>query len=274
MYASVRDIRVYNEWLPVRVEAERPELVGTSVLRLSRRPLVDGDFDGSVLDDVEVSVDGADVEAVSVDAERGLVALAEPVPAGSEVSANYFWHPVSDSEIRLAVAKASAEVELVTGRRYQAYRAAERVLLNEGSRVRLRDRILAVESVRVYDSGGELIDDAPEFVVEDAEQGLLRLRQYAAGSPSGPLFLPTNFEVEVTYMTGYTETPEHIKQYTILAASYEVLLRFQRMLQVEGSYGEVALVVKSPEGLRERLEYLREEIERFRRLLPKPVRRV
>ncbi len=51
-------------------------------------------------------------------------------------------------------------------------------------------------------------------------------------------------------------------------------MRFQRMLRVERSYDEVALVVKSTEGLGERLAYLREEIERFRKLLPKPVRRV
>ncbi|MEM4151500.1 MAG: hypothetical protein QW663_02185, partial [Nitrososphaerota archaeon] len=86
--------------------------------------------------------------------------------------------------------------------------------------------------------------------------------------------LPNILEVEVSYTAGYPETPEHIKQYTILAATYEVLLRFQRMLRVERSYDEVALVVKSTEGLGERLAYLREEIERFRKLLPKPVRRV
>lgn len=274
MYASIRDIRVFNDWLPLRVEAERPLLVGDSVLRLSKRPVVDYDFDGSVLDDVEIRLDGSEAAVASLDAERGLVALAEPVPQGSVVTASYYWHPVSDSEIVLAVSKASAEVELVTGRRYVPYRATERVVLSEGSRVKLRDRVLAVERVWVYDPGGELIDPSPEYVVEDAEQGVIRLRRYSAGSPAGPLFLPSSFEVEVTYLTGYSETPQHIRQYTILAATYEVLLRFQRMLQVEGSYGDAALVVKAPEGLRERLEYLRGEIERFRELLPKPVRRV
>lgn len=274
MYASVRDIRVFNEWLPLRVEDDRPTVVGGSVLKLSKRPVVDYDFDDSVLDDVEVRVDGEVFAISSVDAERGLVALSSTVPSGSTVTASYYWHPVSDSEIRLAVAKASAEVELVTGRRFLPYRAAERVIVTEGSRVRLRDRIVSVDWVKVYDADGELLDGSAEFVVEDAEQGIIRLKRYSAGRPSGPLFLPTTLEIEVSYTAGYPETPEHIRQYTILAATYEVLLRFQRMLQVEGSYGEVALTVKSPEGLRERLEYLKGEVERFRVMLPKPVRRV
>lgn len=274
MYASVRDIRVYNEWLPIRVEAERPAAISGTVLQLSKRPVVDYDFDGSVLDDVDILVDGAHVSPVSIDAERGLVALAEQIHQGAEVAASYYWHPVSDSEIELAVSKASAEVELVTGRRFTRYAAVERVVLSGGSRVKLRDRIVSVESVRVYDSEGGLIDASAEFVVEDEEQGVIRLKRYAAGVPAGPLFLPSVLEVEVSFTAGYAETPEHIKQYTILAATYEVLLRFQRILQVERSYGEAALVVRAPEGLRERLEYLREEIERFRRMLPKPVRRV
>ncbi|MEM0445554.1 MAG: hypothetical protein QXW60_05335 [Nitrososphaerota archaeon] len=274
MYASIRDIRVYNEWLPIRVEAEKPAAVNGTVLQLSKRPIVDYDFDGSVLDDVEVFVDGARVSPASVDADRGLVALAEPAPQGAEVSVSYFWHPIPDSEIELAISKASAEVELATGRRFTRYLSVERVVLGEGSRVKLGDRIVQVESVKVYDSGGELIDPAAEFIVEDAEQGVIRLRRYIAGTPTGPLYLPSVIEVEVTYVAGYAETPQHIRQYTILAATYEVLLRFQRLLQVERSYGEAALVVRAPEGLRERLEYLRDEVERFRRLLPKPVRRV
>ncbi|MEO0157982.1 MAG: hypothetical protein ABIM59_04555 [candidate division WOR-3 bacterium] len=265
---------MYNDWLPIRVEAEQPESVGSTVLRLSKRPVVDYDFDDSVLDDVEVYVDGAAASVASVDAERGLVALSEPVSTNSQVAVNYYWHPISDAEIRLAIAKASAEVELVAGRRFARYRTVERLILTEGSRVRLRDRVVSVDWVRVYDAAGELVDDSAEYVVEDAEQGVLRLKRYSARDIAGPFFLPNILEVEVSYTAGYPETPEHIKQYTILAATYEVLLRFQRMLRVERSYDEVALVVKSTEGLGERLAYLREEIERFRKLLPKPVRRV
>jgi hypothetical protein len=274
MYATVRDIRVHNDWMPVRVESEEPSRPRSRILQLSKRPIVDGDFDGSVLGDIEVLVDGARIGPESVDAETGLVVLPEDPPAGSSIAVSYYWHPISDREIGLALAKAAAEVELVTGRRFGPYRARERVVLTSGSIVRLGDRVVEVESVKIYTLDGQLLDSAAGFELIDPENGLLRIKGYEAGRPSGPFFIPSALEVEVTYTAGYTETPDYIRQYTIMAATLEVLLRFQRMLSVERSYGDLVLVVKAPGGLGERIEQLRAELERFREILPKPVRRV
>ncbi len=274
MYATVRDIRLYNDWLPLRVESEAPERPTSRVLKLSKRPVVDNDYDGSVLRDIEVRVDGARVDPESIDAEAGLVVLADEPPAGAGILVSYYWHPVSDREIVLALAKASAEIELVTGRRFGPYRVRERAVLSAGNVVRLGDRVLEIESVRVFTADGHLVDPDADYELLDAENGVLRIRGYEAGRPSGPLFIPFTLEVEVAYTAGYAETPEYIRQYTVMAATLEVLLRFQRALSVERSYGDLVLVAKAPGGLGERIEQLRRELERFREILPKPVRRV
>ncbi|MEM4591757.1 MAG: hypothetical protein QW555_08015 [Nitrososphaerota archaeon] len=270
-YTGVRDIRVYNAWLPIQVSGDSLTRRTDTVFQTSYFPVVDFDFDGQILDDITVYVNGSQVDVASLDAERGLITLINAPPNGATVTTDYYWHPISDSEIGLAISGAEAEIELLTGFKYSSETVTERHILFFGNEFRTRKPIINVNEVKIYSILGTLIDTQPQYIVVDNVLGLVRILNYRAGIPTRPYFLPAAYEVEITYQAGYSSVPDYIKNAVILFATYQILLKFQRLITFEKDYTQISLTFKSPEEFARRLEFIRQEIERVKKQLPKRV---
>jgi len=273
-YASIRDVRAYNRWYPIKIANEAVERVGDNVFKTSRRPLVDGDMDSEVLDDIEVRVDGDVVEVIGVDAELGEITLAAPPPHGSTVEATYYWHPVGDAEIELAIKTASAEIEATTGMRFTQHTRTERIMITSGNEASTSHPIIAVNQLKIYNQRGELIDENPEYDIVDREQGVIRLRRYQAGAARPPWYLPSIIQVEISYEAGFVEVPEQVRQACIILASYWLLVRIAGQLVYGEDYaGSVSIGFRTDE-LTARINSLRREVEKVIERLPRRVERV
>ncbi len=272
-YTSIRDVRSFNGWYPIAVVGESASMLSDTLIKTQRRPIVDFDWDGDLLDDVVVYVDGAQVGVASVDAERGEISLASPAPQGSVITCDYYWHPVGDGEISLAIEAAEAEIDATAGMRFDAHTRSERIKLHHGSELSLSAPIISIQSVKVYDQRGALIDSAAEYEVLDAESGLIRLLRHSAGRPAPPWYLTRSLEVEVSYTAGYQQVPESVRNAAILIASYWLALRVGGRIVFGDDYGEALSVGFSSEDLSRRLRAMREEVERVKKSLPRRVAR-
>ncbi len=271
-YVTVADIRTYNRWYPIKIVNEPLEQLSETTFKTANRPLVDGDMDGDVMDDVKVYVDGAEAAVSSVDTERGEVTLSSPPSAGALVTATYYWHPVGDAEINLAIKTAEASVEAATGIRFQQHTRRERIKLHSGSDVVLSHPIITVDSVRVL-GGDDVVDSSPAYEIIDKEQGVVRLRDYKAGSASPPWYLPKTYEVEVTYQAGYVAVPDVVKQACVLMASYWLLVRAAGQLVYGEDYGGGVSLGFKTEEIEGRIRLIRSELERVLKVLPRRVER-
>ena len=271
-YIKVADVRTYNRWYPIKVVNETLERIGDAVFRTVNRPLVDGDMDGEILDDVKAYVDGAEEVVTSVDPEKGEVTLSTPPPPSSLVTATYYWHPVGDGEISLAIKTAEAAIEAATGMRFSQHLRRERIKLYSGSDVVLSHPVISVEGVRVIGGSG-VVDASPSYEVIDHEHGVVRLRGYVAGSVSSPWYLPAVYEVEVVYQAGYPTVPDSVKQACVLMASYWLLLRAAGQLVYGEDYGYGVSAGFKTEELEGRIKLLRSELDRILEALPKRVER-
>jgi hypothetical protein len=52
-YTSVKEVRLYNGWHPIEVRRQQLVRTGPNIYRTQHRPLVDADYDGTVMDDVK-----------------------------------------------------------------------------------------------------------------------------------------------------------------------------------------------------------------------------
>ncbi len=270
-YASIADLRAYNGWHPVRVVGEQLGRVDEYVFQTAWRPIVDGDGDGSLTDDVKIYLDGEETEPSSIDPERGFIILETPPSNSAHVSADYFWHPIGDDEIETAIEAAGYEIEAATGIIFTPHERVERLKLGRGNEFTVSEPVITVQSVKVYDSHGKLLDDNAGFEVVNPITGLLRLKNYTAGTPKPPWYLTSPLEIETSYLAGYAETPAQVKQATILIATYWILLRLERQLDFGKEYGGTVATSFTSRELTERLKILRGEIERVKASLPKRV---
>ena len=273
-YATVRDIRVYNYWNPIQVTGDQLKRVKPLIYETSRKAIVDFDFDNIITDDVVVYVDSAPAQVAGIEAERGLVTLAQDPGPNATVTADYFYHPISDSEISLAIGAAEAEVDLLTGYRFAQYNAVERHTIYVGDEFRTRAPIISINSIKIYSRSGTLINSNPQYIIVDKDIGLVRLVGYMAGIPVRPFFLPAQFDVEIDYVAGYSNVPDYIKEATILIATYHILLKMARRLNVAEDYTQVSMAFATRDEFIQRLEFIRREVERVKALLPKQVRSI
>ena len=271
-YVSVGNVRSYNAWNPIPISGDTLTARNPTLYQTSRFPIVDFDFDGSIDDDIIVYVGGNPASFTLVNPERGLVSFSSP-PSGT-VTADYYWHPISDTEISLAIASAEAEVELLTGFKYAPEEITEKIRVYVGNEVKTSRPIISVSSLKIYSIIGTLVNDNPRYEVIDKDKGIIRILDYRAGIPTRPYFLPSAYEVEVTYQAGYSSPPDYIKNAVVLFATYYILLKFQRMIVLNEDYTQVSLTFKTPEEFTRRLEFIREEVERIRALLPKRSRAI
>jgi len=273
-YASVKDIRVYNGWHPLEVKGDPLERLSETEFRTSKKPIVDYDWDGELMDDVSVYVDGSPATISSIDPDRGVITLQDPVPEGASVTADYYWHPIGDNEIKLALAEAEAEIESKTGIRFEPHSKTEEIVLHYGSEFNLSEPIVSIQSIKLlYDSSyKELTQD--EYEVVDKEAGRIRLKNIVAGVAVPPWYLPVSIRLKVEYTAGYETVPDRVKHAAILIASYHVLLRIQRQISFSEDYAGITVAFKTPQELTERLEFLRSEVERVLDMLPRRVAKV
>jgi len=271
-YVSVGEVRGYNAWHPIPIYADKLIERSPTIFQTTHYPIVDFDFDGVIKDDIEVFVNGEPVDFELMDVERGLISFSSP-PVG-EVTANYYWHPISDSEIALAIASAEAEIELLTGFKYVPEEVTEKIKVFIGNEIKTSRPIISISSVKIYSMIGTLVNDNPRVEIIDKEKGIVRILDYRAGIPTRPYFLPSAYEVEITYQAGYTTPPDYIKNAAVLFATYYILLKFQRMIVLNEDYTQVSLTFKTPDEFTKRLNFIREEVERIRALLPKRARSI
>ena len=270
-YITVKDVRIYNAWYPMKVSEEPVERISDDTFRVSKRPIVDEDFDGVVEDDVIVKVDGNTAGVQRVDKERGEIILTSPAPQGSVVTATYYWHPVGDEEIGIAIETAEAEIEAITGIRFTQHVVTERVKLLSGQEVYLSQPIIGIEYVKLYNMQGVLVDSSPSYEVVDSENGVVRIHGYRAGSSPPPWYLPSSFEVEVRYQAGYTKAPEDVRHASIVLATYWLLVRLCGQLVFGEDYGGLTSIGFKSEEVIQRIKSLRNEVSRLLNTLPRRV---
>jgi len=270
-YTSVREVRLYNGWHPIEARRQQLARAGANIFKTPHRPLVDADWDGTIIDDVKIYLDGEPVEPSAIDPDEGVVELVPPPADGVRVEADYSWHPVGDGEIENAVEAAEAEVEALTGAVYTPHTRVERVRVFRGRHITLSEPVISVQGVKVFDTSGNLLDASAEAEAVDPSTGLIRLKHRSA-EPGPPWYLPPIYEVEVSYVAGYHEVPPSVRQAVLTLASYLVLSRFQRGVSFTQDYGAVVAGFTADE-LGERLAFLQSEAERVRQLLPRRVSR-
>ncbi|MCS6770361.1 MAG: hypothetical protein NZ570_08010 [Candidatus Caldarchaeum sp.] len=272
-YVSVRDVRTHNGWMPFEARRQPLKRLDETTFQTQHRPLVDADWDGTLIDDVAVFLDGEQVEPEAIDPDIGLVSIYPPPSQAARVEASYYWHPVGDSEVQLAVEAAEAEVEALTGTVFKPHPKVERVVVSRGRTFNLSEPVLSLLSVKVYDHAGNLLDsDAPAEVL-DPQTGLIRIPA-SAGEPRPPWYLSHPFEVEAVYQAGYAQTPPTVKQAVITLASYIILTKLQRSLSFAADYGGAVVAGFTAEDLERRLSFLRQEVDRVKQTLPRRVGRV
>jgi len=267
--ATIRDIRAHNAWLPIKVTGDSLTRINDTTFQSGKHPIVDFDYDGQIIDDVEVYVNGAPATIQSLDADRGIIVLSAAPPSGATVTANYFFHPISDGEISVAIAAAEAEIEAITGFKYSSESRTERHKVLTGNEFQTNAPIISVQSIKIYSEGNVLLDSNPSYEVLNSELGIVRINNYRAGVLTRPYFLPFIFEVEITYIAGTPTVPDWVKHAAVSIATYNILVRLSSLLVLQEDYTQISLTFKSPEELVKRLQVLKEEIENIKRRLPK-----
>lgn len=276
-YCSIQDLRLYLQFTPIKIENDRIG-IGDGVntkFYTSYKPVVDPDYDEVVNDDVEVKVDGQVFQVLEVDCEEGCIYLVEPPPPGAQVLSSYSWHPISDQELRVAIEAAEAEIEAECGRSFKESFHEEIILLSHGNTLTLLNSpVIRVESVTIESLSGEVIEELQPSKYECyTDIGLIRLKTYYAGKPSPPWFTPSTFYVRIRYVAGYREVPGIVKQAALLLSSYHILSKISILYTTEPEYqGKISIVFKKPGEVFSRLEFLRNEIERIKKQLPKQVK--
>lgn len=274
-YASIKDLRTYLGFHPIKVEDEwlSGDVDGSNrEFYTQNKPLVDFDYDGEVIDDVKVLVDGSEATIESIDKETGKIVLASAPASGSTVAATYYWHPFGDSELQMAIEAAESEIDNECGRNFEAQERTERILMTRGNIFHVSyPPIISISEIAVESISGETIKTlgSDDYQVLDSETGMIRLKEYYAGLTSPPWYLPSRFYVKITYTGGYQTIPSIVKQATILIASYHLLTKIAHLITAEPEYqGKIAVAFKKPSDLTDRLEFLRSEIERVKARLP------
>ncbi|MEM4342519.1 MAG: hypothetical protein QXF97_08250 [Candidatus Caldarchaeum sp.] len=263
-YTNVKEFRIFYSFHPIHVSGEALKGPADGVNKTFytvNKPLVDFDYDGEVVDDVAVFVNGAQASISSVDAETGAITLSTAPSSGATIMANYYWHPFGDSEVKQVVEQAENEVDLAAGRSFESATVIERVHMTLGQFVQLsRLPIQAVNNVKIVSMSGEVVAalSSDDYVVMNTG---LWLKKYRAGMPSPPWYIPAEFFVEVEYVGGYATIPNHVKHATLTIAGYRLLLKVAQQLSVEPEYqGKVSVALKSPSDLEKRLETLSREV--------------
>ena len=271
-YASVKDLRSYLGFYPIKVEGE---LLGrgdgsTRAFYTQYKPLVDFDYDGQIIDDVVVKVDGSPAEVEAVDELTGRIMLVEAPPQGAQVVVDYYWHPFGDRELQAAIEAAEAEIDNECGRSFEKKEHVERFLLTRGNKFAVTNTpLISVSYIRIYTPGLEFIEELPPSDYIFSPNGIIELKKYYAGVPVKPWYLPLQILIEVKYVGGYDPIPAIVSHTATLIAAYHLLLKISSLMATEPEYqGKVALAFRKPEEITKRLEYLKAEIEDLKRKLP------
>ncbi|MDJ0270971.1 MAG: hypothetical protein QXS96_02715 [Candidatus Caldarchaeum sp.] len=268
-YVSVKDVRLYNGWLPVEEKRQPLKKIGETVFQTPHAPLVDADWDGSVYDDVIIYLDGEHVEPESIDPSTGLVSIHPPPSPGASVEADYFWHPIGDEDIILAVEAAEGLVEALTGVVYVPHQRVERRRIERNGLVALSEPVITIQSIKLYDSFGNFLGEA-EATLVDRAAGILKIR-VVSQEPRPPWYLPSYVEAEVEYVGGHESVPATVKNAVLALASHNLLTRFQQRLALTPDYGGGVSTVFVTEDLEKRLRFLRSEVEKTVNSLPRRV---
>lgn len=274
-YASIRDLRVYLQFYPIKVEGEVLGVADgdNAVFHTASRPIVDPDYDGRIIDDVAVRVDGEPADISDIDPEVGRIVLRRPPPVGSKITCDYYWHPLGDQEISRAIEAAEHDIDNQCGRSFEVRTVSERIYVPLGNRFTVSyTPLLRVLSLEIEGPSGEVVERLGPGDYVFQEDGLVILKRHCAGVPSPPWYLPSRFHVRITYEGGYAAIPGIVSQATVLLSSYYLLSKLSFMLTSEPEYqGKVAVAFKRAEDLTRRLEILRAEVERMIVRLPKRV---
>ncbi|MCX8200817.1 MAG: hypothetical protein RMI43_05380 [Candidatus Caldarchaeum sp.] len=272
-YVSVKEIRIYNGWHPIGEIRQTLKKVGETFFQTPHAPLVDADYDGSIIDDVKVYLDGEPIEPESVDPDTGLLSIYPPPAGDTQIEASYFWHPFGDGDIELAVEAAEGLVEALTGVVYVPHRRVERCPLKRGNVIILSEPVISIESVKIFDSMGNLLDDGVEAEVVDGPSGTIRLKKLLDG-PRPPWYLPQTAEAEIIYRAGFSEVPAAVKQAVLALASYNLLTRLQQKISFSTDYGGAVAAVFTSHEIEKRLILLKTQAEKMLNSLPRRVERV
>lgn len=271
-YVSVRDVRVYNGWHPIHENRQPLKKVGETFYQTAHAPLVDADYDGSVIDDVKVYFDDEAVEPDSVDPDTGLISVYPPPSDDVRVEASYCWHPFGDGDIQLSIEAAEGLVEALTGVVYTPHVRVERLSLRRGGFLTLSEPVISIESVKIYDSSGNLVEERADAEVVDGLSGVIRIRN-RGGEPRPPWYLPQTGEAEVTYRAGFEETPAAVKQAVLVLASYNLLSRLQQRVNFTPDYGGTVAAAFTSADVEKRLTLLKTQAEKLLNNLPRRVDR-
>jgi len=261
-YATIQEIRTFNNWHPFET-TEKLTKIASKTYRTSKKPLVDYDYDGQIVDDITIS-EGYVIE--SVDANRGIITLTND--PSTDVTATYYWHPIGDFEIDLAIKSASTEIESLTGTKYTPHTTIEHHKLYFGEYLYLSEPIISIESIT--DESGRILHP-DEYEVIDPKNGVVKFKKIFAGLSAPPWYLPTVYSFKVVYQAGYEEIPSIIKHAVILIATYNILIRIARQITFTEDYSGISIGFKSPEELNTRIKLLADEIERIKMHLPRRV---
>ncbi|MEM4190001.1 MAG: hypothetical protein QW544_05765, partial [Candidatus Caldarchaeum sp.] len=74
-YVTVRDVRIYNGWHSIEVVRQPLKRIDETNYQTPHRPLVDADFDGTLIDDVETYLDGEKVTPEAIDPDMGIISV-------------------------------------------------------------------------------------------------------------------------------------------------------------------------------------------------------
>ena len=271
-YATVRDLRGYLQFLPIKITDESLG-IGDGVKKVfftTYKPIVDFDYDNQIVDDVEVKVNGTPVVVQAVDELTGRIELQTAPPLNAGVTATYYWHPFSDSELKQAIETAEAEIDNECGRSFEKKEYVEKITMTRGNKFMVANTPLhSITYIKILGVMGDIIETLSVNDYTYSETGIVELKKYYAGIPIKPWYLPLQFTVEIKYLGGYDTIPGIVSHATLLIASYQLLLKISHLMTIEPEYqGKVALAFKKPEEIVDRLEYLRSEIENIKRRLP------
>lgn len=232
-----------------------------------QRPIVDCDGDGVIKDDVFVKVDGTPVEVDAVIPDVGIITLKTAPDKDAEVTAKYYWSPVSDNEIGKAIASAVSDAEAETAMSIEEVKDdVWEDVLYDGDTILLPDYpITKVSKVEV--EGAETTDYTFD------EYGNLTLTNYMAGEPIAPYWEPTQYKVKVTYDHGWTSAtvPGNVYNFILCSAKLTCLRALDRKLAITPEYQETVLIEFKEKNLGPRIGDLEAEVKGLKEKLPKAV---
>jgi len=226
------------------------------------RPIVDWDYDGDIKDDVTVKVDGTPATVESVEPDKGEITLTT-APTGETVTGSYYWSPLSDDEINEAIGSAQTEAENESSMAYEVADATYKETLTHGSDIFLPH--YPINSISEVKVAGTVLD--PEHYEYD-EDGIVTLLDFEAGKFTAPYFLPTQFDVEVSYNHGWEAPPANVKRFVMVRAMEEALTTLNTHLRITEEIENKYVVEFSEESFDERIDKLRELAEYLKQTLP------